>query len=179
MENQIKRRKVYIEKNKLVITGSDEYSLEAILAAIFENKKVLDIVENELIDEFQITTVIVDEVVKYKIDYDGNEIVFSVIMCEKARNFKLSDCYYSLTCSWYNFPLSSSETQYGHVWEINYKGELYYLQSLKTGKLKYKLVDLYFVWRCYCELTRSMGLYERWIERLKEQRPTKVVFKNK
>lgn len=179
MENKIKRRKVYIEGNKLVITGSDEYSMEAILAAVFENKKVLDIVENELIEEFKITTVMVNEIEKYKIDYDGNEIIFSVIMCEKAENFDLSDCYNSLTCKWYNFPLHDYETEYGSVYKIEYKEKVYYLDDLKTEKAKYKLIDLYFLWRCYSEHARNMWQYENWVERLKEQRPTKVVFKNK
>lgn len=178
MENKIKRRKVYIEGNKLVITGADEYLMEAILAAVFGNKKVLDIVENELIKEYKITPVVVDGVVKQKINYDGNEIIFSVIMCEKAENFDLSDCYKYLTCKWYKFPIYGYETEYGDVYKIEYKEKVYYLDNLKTEKVKYKLIDLYFLWRCYSEHARRMGQYENWVERLKKQRPTKVVFKN-
>jgi hypothetical protein len=177
IDSKVKMLDVIVSGNRVVIEEGEEYRLKPVLANLFTNKKVLEILISELKKVFKITKN--QDTKKYEIVCGKGTYILDKIIYEVGDPYNFANLYDVLQNEFFieGFPIKSLEYSYGNRHEIHYKDKKYHLCNATKEKTDEELLSLYFVWLYYIEKKKYNPDFKLWIEFQKQEASVNVIFK--
>lgn len=186
IDSKVKPLDVVVSGNRVVIEEGEEYRLKHILAILFTNKQVLDVLIKELKKGFSITkkrqenvNLCDDVVTKYDVQFGKSIYILDKIIYEIGDPYNLVNLFDILQNERKlvnYFPITSLETSLGNRHEIHYKDKKYHLCDSTKERTDEELLSLYFVWLYYIEQKKYKSDFKLCLEFQKQDVLVNLVF---